>query len=102
MSVSTLDTWTAASIFLGVGILFGVAIAIRLIAIVATGFVEKEGKRKGDPPADASGFSRKCRAKQGANTEEKNQDFFHRAQPWAASSHKASKKGRTQSANLWH
>jgi hypothetical protein len=102
MSVSTLDAWTAAPIFLGIAILFGVAVAIRLVASVATGSVEKEGKRKGDTPADASGFSRKCGAKQGADTEEKNQDFFHRAQPWRAFSHKASKKGRTQNANLWH
>lgn len=81
MSVSTLDAWTAASTFRGIAILFRVAVAIRLVAIVATGFVEKEGKRKRDPPADASGFNRQCGAKQGADTEEKNQDFFHRTQP---------------------
>jgi hypothetical protein len=60
---------------------FGIPISIGLAAIPATKFVEQKRKRERDTPADISGFSRTHRAKQGADTEEKNQDFFHRAQP---------------------
>ena len=63
MRVSTLDARTAAPIFLGVGILFGVPVPVGLVAIATTKLVEKEGKWKWETPADASGFSRKCGAK---------------------------------------
>ena len=56
----------------------GVAVPIRLVAIVATGFVEKEGKRKRDPETHISSFSRTYGAEHGADTEKENQNFFHR------------------------
>jgi hypothetical protein len=78
MSVSPFDAWTAAPIFLRVTIVFGVAVAIRLVAIVATGFVEKEGERERDPETNISSFSRTYGAEHGADTEKENQNFFHR------------------------
>jgi hypothetical protein len=78
MSVSKLDAWTAAPIFLGVAILFGVPVSVGVVAIATTKFVEKEGKRERETPADITGFSRTYGAKQGADTEKENQNFFHR------------------------
>ena len=78
MRVSTFDAWTAASIFLGIGILLGVPVPAGLVAIATTKLVEKEGKRERETPADITGFSRTYGAKQGADTEKEKQNFFHR------------------------
>jgi hypothetical protein len=78
MSVSKLDAWTAAPIFLGVAILFGVPVSVGVVAIATTKFVEKEGKRERETPADITGFSRTYGAEQGADTEKEKQNFFHR------------------------
>jgi hypothetical protein len=67
------------AIVLGVAVLFGVPVLSVLVAITTTRFPEKERERERNTPTQTASFSRVYRAKQGADTDEENNNFFHRA-----------------------
>jgi hypothetical protein len=67
------------TIVLGIPGVFGIPILSGLVAITAMKFVEEEGERERNTPTHISSFSWTYRAKQGADTEEENNNFFHRA-----------------------
>ena len=67
------------AIVLRVAVLFGVPVLSVLVAITATRFPKKEGERERNTPTQTASFSRVYRAKQGADTDEENNNFFHRA-----------------------
>jgi hypothetical protein len=63
----------------GVSTFLGVPVFGSLATFPGTKFVEKERKRKGNTKAQISSFSRTHGADQGADREEENRNFFHRA-----------------------
>ena len=67
------------SVFFRVTIVFGVPASGSLGTFAATRFPEKKRKRKRDTKTHISSFSRTHGAEQGADREEENRDFFHRA-----------------------
>jgi hypothetical protein len=67
------------SVFFRVTIVFGVPVSSSLGTFTATGFPEKKRKRKRNSKTDVSSFSRTDGAKQGADREQENRNFFHRA-----------------------